>query len=112
MYKRQGEDRASDVEPAEDPVGARDDLADVGRVLGDGGDGRDTVSYTHLDVYKRQVKHIAVLLGIIVGCVVAAGLGKMSFDKVGKASWFGVVKPFAFGVPTFDICLLYTSRCV
>ncbi|HON73895.1 MAG: nucleobase:cation symporter-2 family protein [Candidatus Lutibacillus vidarii] len=61
---------------------------------------------------KGFVKHIAVLLGIIVGCVVAAGLGKMSFDKVGKASWFGVVKPFAFGVPTFDIAMILTMSLV
>ncbi len=61
---------------------------------------------------KGFVKHIAVLLGIIVGCVVAAGLGKMSFDKVGKANWFGVVKPFAFGVPTFDIAMILTMSLV
>jgi NCS2 family nucleobase:cation symporter-2 len=36
----------------------------------------------------------------------------MSFDKVGKASWFGVVKPFAFGVPTFDIAMILTMSLV
>ena len=61
---------------------------------------------------KGFVQHISVLLGIIVGCLVAAGLGKMSFDKVGAASWFGVVKPFAFGAPTFDIAMILTMSLV
>ena len=48
------------------------------------------------------VANIAVLLGIVVGCVVAVVMGKMHFDKVAKADWFDVVTPFAFGMPTFD----------
>jgi xanthine permease len=47
------------------------------------------------------VANVAVLLGIIAGAVVAAGLGLMSFDKVATASWFDVVVPFHFGVPEF-----------
>jgi uric acid transporter len=56
--------------------------------------------------------NISVLLGIIVGCVVAAGLGKMSFDKVGKAHWFDFVTPFSFGMPTFDIVMILTMTLV
>jgi NCS2 family nucleobase:cation symporter-2 len=53
-----------------------------------------------------------VLLGIIAGCVVAAAMGKMQFDKVAKAGWVDVVTPFAFGMPTFDIVMILTMTLV
>ena len=58
------------------------------------------------------VNNISVLLGIVAGCVLAVGMGKMSFEKVGKAQWFDVVTPFAFGMPTFDIVLVLTMTLV
>ncbi|MFO1267505.1 MAG: nucleobase:cation symporter-2 family protein [Rubrivivax sp.] len=61
---------------------------------------------------KGFIANISVLLGIVAGCVVAAALGKMNFDKVGKAGWFDVVTPFAFGMPTFDIVMILTMTLV
>lgn len=61
---------------------------------------------------KGFVANISVLLGIVAGCVVAIGMGKMNFDKVGKAHWFDVVTPFAFGMPTFDIVMILTMSLV
>jgi uric acid transporter len=61
---------------------------------------------------KGFVANIAVLLGIVFGCVVAVALGKMSFEKVAKANWFEVVTPFAFGVPTFDLVMILTMTLV
>lgn len=58
------------------------------------------------------VSNIAVLLGIIFGCVVAVTFGKMHFDKVAKAPWFDVVTPFAFGMPTFDLVMVLTMTLV
>jgi uric acid transporter len=58
------------------------------------------------------VANIAVLLGIVIGCVVAVAMGKMNFDKVGKANWFDVVTPFAFGMPTFDAVVILTMALV
>ncbi|MBL8442581.1 MAG: purine permease [Zoogloeaceae bacterium] len=58
------------------------------------------------------VANIAVLLGIVFGCVIAVGMGKMHFDKVAKAEWFDVVTPFAFGMPTFDIVMVLTMTLV
>ena len=58
------------------------------------------------------VANIAVLLGLVFGCVVAAVFGKMHFDKVGEAHWFDVVTPFAFGMPTFDIVMVLTMALV
>ncbi|MEX8505015.1 nucleobase:cation symporter-2 family protein [Leptothrix ochracea] len=58
------------------------------------------------------VSNITVLLGIVAGCGVAALLGKMNLDKVVKASWFEVVTPFTFGLPTFDIVMVLTMALV
>jgi NCS2 family nucleobase:cation symporter-2 len=61
---------------------------------------------------KGFVANISVLLGIIIGVVVAVSLGKMGFDKVGEASWFGLVLPFHFGMPTFDLVMIVTMTLV
>ena len=44
----------------------------------------------------------SVLIGIVVGMVVAGLFGLVDLARVGTASWFDVVRPFAFGLPTFD----------
>jgi uric acid transporter len=61
---------------------------------------------------KGFVANISVLLGIVAGCAVAIAMGKMNFDKVGKAHWFDVVTPFAFGMPTFDLVMILTMTLV
>lgn len=61
---------------------------------------------------KGFVANISVLLGIVAGCAVAIAMGKMNFDKVGKAHWFDVVTPFAFGMPTFDPVMILTMTLV
>ncbi|HYP30898.1 MAG TPA: nucleobase:cation symporter-2 family protein [Burkholderiaceae bacterium] len=58
------------------------------------------------------VANISVLLGIVMGCVIAIAMGKMSFAKVGAAPWFDVVTPFAFGLPTFDLVSIATFTVV
>jgi uric acid transporter len=58
------------------------------------------------------IANISVLLGIIIGGVVAAALGKMSFGKVAGAHWFDVVLPFSFGTPIFDPVLIGTMVLV
>ncbi len=58
------------------------------------------------------VANIAVLLGLAAGCGLAAALGKMPLDKVGRAAWFDIVTPFAFGMPTFDGVMIATMVLV
>lgn len=58
------------------------------------------------------LSNIAVLVGIVVGGIVAAMLGMMNFDKVGAAEWFAVIKPFHFGMPTFDPIMIATMVLV
>ncbi|MFO1033634.1 MAG: nucleobase:cation symporter-2 family protein [Hyphomicrobiales bacterium] len=61
---------------------------------------------------KGFVQNIAVLLGILLGGILAAILGKMSFAKVGEAGWFDVITPFHFGMPVFDPLLIITMCLV
>lgn len=55
--------------------------------------------------------NIAVLLGIVLGGLLAFGLGKMNLAPVAKAPWFDVVLPFQFGIPTFALIPVLTM-CV
>ena len=52
--------------------------------------------------FKGFVSHIAVLLGLLVGLVVAIPMGLVNFSGVEKADWFGITTPFFFGYPTFE----------
>ena len=61
---------------------------------------------------KGFVANISVLLGIVIGGVVATAMGLMTFDKVGKAAWFDVVTPFHFGMPVFEPVLILTMTLV
>lgn len=61
---------------------------------------------------KGFVRNVAVLIGIIVGGIIAASLGLMHFEKVAAAPWFDVVLPFAFGMPTFDLVASLTMCLV
>ena len=71
------------------------------------------VSILLIAKYARGfIANISVLLGIIVGGVVATAMGLMNFDKVGKAAWFDVVLPFQFGMPVFDPVLILTMTLV
>ena len=61
---------------------------------------------------KGFVSNVAVLLGIVIGSVVAAALGLMHFDKVASAAWIDVVVPFRFGVPQFSVVPIITMCIV
>jgi NCS2 family nucleobase:cation symporter-2 len=57
------------------------------------------------------IANLSVLLGIVVGAIVAALLGKMNFGDVGAASALAVVTPFQFGMPDFQFVPIVTM-CV
>ncbi|NJM31090.1 MAG: purine permease [Rhizobiales bacterium] len=61
---------------------------------------------------KGFVQNIAVLLGIVLGGVIAALMGKMAFVKVAEAGWFGLITPFHFGTPVFEPLLIVTMSLV
>lgn len=58
------------------------------------------------------VANISVLLGIIIGAVIAVAMGAMTFAKVGDAAWFGLITPFHFGAPVFDPVMIVTMTLV
>lgn len=53
--------------------------------------------------FKGFIANIAVLLGLLVGMVIAVPLGLVDFSGVGTAAWIGIDTPFFFGTPVFDI---------
>ncbi len=61
---------------------------------------------------KGFLANVSVLVGIVVGAVVAVSMGLMNFDKVAKASWFALITPFQFGTPVFDPVLIFTMSLV
>jgi NCS2 family nucleobase:cation symporter-2 len=58
------------------------------------------------------VANISVLLGIVIGALIAVATGAMTFAKVGEAAWFGLITPFHFGMPTFDLVMIVTMTLV
>jgi NCS2 family nucleobase:cation symporter-2 len=56
--------------------------------------------------------NISVLVGIIIGGVIAAVMGMMHFDSVGNAQWFALITPFRFGMPIFDPVMILTMTLV
>jgi len=52
---------------------------------------------------KGFIANISVLMGMIVGFIIALALGKISFDGLGVADWFAVIRPFHYGWPQFDV---------
>ncbi|MFT3719181.1 nucleobase:cation symporter-2 family protein [Pseudorhodoferax sp.] len=61
---------------------------------------------------KGFLANVSVLLGIVVGAVVATALGLMTFEKVGEAAWFDIVTPFHFGMPQFDPMMILTMTLI
>jgi NCS2 family nucleobase:cation symporter-2 len=61
---------------------------------------------------KGFVANISVLLGIIIGGILATLVGQMGFSKVSEAAWFGLITPFHFGAPIFDPVVILTMTLV
>lgn len=57
------------------------------------------------------LQQIAILLGLVVGTVVAVPLGMAHFDAIKNADVVGFPTPFHFGAPQFEIAAI-VSMCV
>ena len=55
---------------------------------------------------------VAVLVGLVVGTLVAWALGDAHFSAVGESSWVGVTTPFYFGWPQFSIAAIISMVVV
>ncbi|WP_188454068.1 nucleobase:cation symporter-2 family protein [Virgibacillus oceani] len=61
---------------------------------------------------KGFIRSISILIGLIVGTIVAAFMGKVNFAAVSDASLFHMVQPFYFGAPTFEWSAILTMILV
>src|SRR6201994_2430732 len=55
---------------------------------------------------------VAVLIGLVVGTLVAYILGDAHFGAVATSSWFGVTTPFYFGWPKFALAAIISMIVV
>ncbi|MGX1982918.1 xanthine permease [Thermolongibacillus altinsuensis] len=62
--------------------------------------------------FKGFIRSVAILIGMVVGTIVAAWMGKVDFSAVSEASWIHLPKLFYFGVPTFQITSILTMILV
>ncbi len=58
------------------------------------------------------ISRIAVLLGLILGTIVATIAGVTDFGGVGEAAAFGITTPFYFGLPTFGFAAILSMILV
>ncbi len=66
-------------------------------------------------VYKFStgfMRAISILLGLIAGTIAASFMGKVDFTAVQEASYFHMVQPFYFGLPTFEWSAILTMILV
>ncbi|MFZ7944074.1 nucleobase:cation symporter-2 family protein [Neobacillus sp. 19] len=61
---------------------------------------------------KGFIRAISILLGLIGGTIAAFLMGKVDFTAVGEASWFHLVTPLHFAVPSFELAPIITMTLV
>ena len=61
---------------------------------------------------KGFFANIAVLMGLVLGMLIAMALGKVSFAGLQDAGWLALVTPFQFGLPKFDLVACLTMCLV
>jgi len=54
----------------------------------------------------RALSGVAIMLGIVIGTLVALALGRADFSAVGEGSLLALPQPFAFGAPTFHLAAI------
>lgn len=61
---------------------------------------------------KGFLQSISVLIGLIIGTLAAAMMGKVDLTPLKEASWFHMIEPFHFGRPTFHASAILTMILV
>ena len=61
--------------------------------------------------FKGFLGNISVLIGMVIGYIIAAFSGLISLDKIDESPWLGWVMPFHFGIPEFNFWAVLTM-CV
>lgn len=60
----------------------------------------------------RQLSRVAILMGIIVGTVMAAVFGQADFSQVGQGAVIALPQPFHFGAPRFELGAIISMTIV
>lgn len=63
-------------------------------------------------LFRGFMATVAVLIGLVLGTVVAWLLGDAHFDAVGDSAWLGVTTPFHFGWPQFSFAAIVSMIVV
>jgi OHCU decarboxylase len=63
-------------------------------------------------LFRGFMATVAVLVGLVVGTLVAFAFGDAHFEAVGQAAWVGVTTPFYFGVPKFAFAAIVSMIVV
>ncbi|MEJ8857424.1 solute carrier family 23 protein [Variovorax robiniae] len=63
-------------------------------------------------IFRGFMATIAVLIGLVIGTLVAWMLGDAHFNDVASASMFGYTSPFHFGMPTFSFTAILSMIIV
>ncbi|GAA0593324.1 xanthine permease [Virgibacillus siamensis] len=58
------------------------------------------------------IRSISILLGLTAGTIIAIFMGKVDFTAVQESSYFHIVQPFYFGMPTFEWSAVLTMTLV
>lgn len=61
---------------------------------------------------KGFLKSLSILLGILLGTLIAGWMGMVSLSSVGQASWFHLPQFFYFGTPKFEWSSIVTMILV
>jgi NCS2 family nucleobase:cation symporter-2 len=51
----------------------------------------------------ESLRRVSILLGLLIGTLVAVPLGMTDWSHMGEYSWVGFVTPFQFGLPSFQV---------
>lgn len=62
--------------------------------------------------FSGFIGNIAILIGLVVGLLVAIPLGMANFSSVAQADWLGVTTPFKYGLPTFNLPAIISMTLV
>jgi uric acid transporter len=63
-------------------------------------------------LFRGFLATVAVLIGLVLGTLVAWLLGDAHFDAVGESPWIGVTTPFYFGWPQFSFAAIVSMIVV
>jgi OHCU decarboxylase len=63
-------------------------------------------------IFKGFMATVAVLVGLVVGTLVAWALGDAHFGSVSGSGWLGVTTPFHFGWPRFSVAAIVSMIVV